>query len=181
MPRDQRLIAVHRGGPLSRANHQRLAKWAADCAAKVLPLFEQHSSDTRPRQALATARDWAAGNIATGVAMRASVACHAAARAATDKAAIAAARAAGHAVATAHFAEHALGGLLYALKALQAANKPIVAELQRRLKSAPAAVRVAVRQGVEQRLKSFKLVLAPVVKQKQQKVKTSAARKSKLR
>ena len=90
--RDRRFIAVHRGGPLDRDSHISLALWAADCAEGVLHLFSQHSEDERPAHALETARAWAHGEVKTGVAMKASLASHAAARNATDKAAVAAAR-----------------------------------------------------------------------------------------
>src|SRR3954469_12188461 len=97
--RDRRFVAVHRGGPLDLARHRLLAMWAADCAEHVLPLFENCSSDDRPRRAIETARAWARGEVRVGAAQKAAVAAHAAAREATDKGAIAVARAAGHAAA----------------------------------------------------------------------------------
>jgi hypothetical protein len=114
--RDRCFVAAHRGGPLDPESHRFLARWAADCAEGVLPLFSRHSRDTRPQQALEVARAWATGEVKTGVAMKVAIAAHAAAREVTEKAAIAAARAAGHAVATAHFADHSMGALLYALR-----------------------------------------------------------------
>lgn len=121
--RDERYIAVHRGGPLSLERHRLLAAWAADCAERVLPLFaEQNPSDNRPRQALEMARAWSRGEITVGEARAASVASHAAAREADEGAARFVARAAGHAVATAHMADHAPGGAVYALKAIRSAT-----------------------------------------------------------
>jgi hypothetical protein len=115
--RDRRFVAVHRGGPLSKEDHRRLAAWAADCAERVLPVFEESSPDPRPRSALDVARAWARGEVPVGQAQKAAVAAHAAAREATGKS-VAAARAAGHAVATAHMAEHSLGAVIYGLQAL---------------------------------------------------------------
>ncbi len=116
--RDPRFIAVHRGGLLSLEHHRLLALWAADCAERLVPWFEKHHpDDDRLRQAIATGRAWACGEVRTGAAMRAALACHAAAREATDATAIAVARATGHAVATAHAADHCLGVAVYTLKA----------------------------------------------------------------
>lgn len=153
--RDRRFVATHRGGPLDRARHARLARWAADCAERVLPLFARCSTDPRPREALATARAWAAGQVPTGAAMKASVAAHAAARSVTDGAASAAARAAGQAVATAHFADHSMGALLYAVKALALSDGSPETELRRQLRKLPVALREPVAEGVARRLASF--------------------------
>src|SRR5881394_2649753 len=116
--RDRRFVAVHRGGPLDKAKHRLLAVWAADCAERVLSLFEECTADDRTRRAIETARAWARGEVSGGTAQKAAVRAHAAAREMTSKSAIAAARAAGHAVATAHMADHSLGAVIYALKAL---------------------------------------------------------------
>jgi len=120
--RDRRFVAVHRGGPLDPARHRLLAAWAADCAERVLPLFEADSRDERPRRAVETARAWARGEVSVGDCQRAAVAAHAAARGAASESATAAARAAGHAVATAHAADHSLGPVIYGLKAVEAAG-----------------------------------------------------------
>jgi hypothetical protein len=156
--RDRRFVAVHRGGPLDKSSHVFLAGWAADCAGVVLHLFQQHSGDERPKRALEIARNWASGSVKTGVAMKASVASHAAAREATDKAAIAAARAAGHAVATAHAADHSMGALLYALKAMEAAGLDSEPELQKWLAKLPDHLREPVTSGVHVRLKKLGIV-----------------------
>lgn len=150
--RDRRFVAVHRGGPLERADHIFLARWAADCAERVLHLFSQQSSDVRPLQALETARAWANGEIKTGIAMKASLAAHAAARQTQDKAAIAAARATGQAVATAHAADHSMGALLYSLKALEAAGAPSGPELELQLAKLPEHLRSPVSSGIYARL-----------------------------
>lgn len=55
--RDPRLIRIRRGGLLSDADQQFLARWAAQCAEHVLLLFEAEGpSDTRPRDAVDAAR-----------------------------------------------------------------------------------------------------------------------------
>ncbi len=121
--RDERFIAVHRGGPLSLHRHRLLAAWAADCAEHVLPLFsDQRPQDDRPWQAIEAARAWSRGEITVGAARAASVAAHAAARDADEGAARCVARASGHAVATAHMADHAPGAAFYAIKAIKAAT-----------------------------------------------------------
>lgn len=159
--RDRRFVALHRGGPLDRESHAFLARWAADCAGRVLHLFTQCSEDNRPKRALEIARAWANGEVRTGAAMKASVAAHAAARQVTDKAAVAAARAAGQAVATAHSADHSMGALLYALKALEALEALEAsggspdAELELQLAKLPDHLRDPVSSGVNARLKKL--------------------------
>jgi len=104
-----------------------LAIWAADCAKRVLPLFEDaFPKDGRPRKAIVACRAW----VRTGVfrmrdIRKAALDSHAAAREAKGKGndtACFAARAAGQAVATAHVPQHAFGAPYYALKAVAAAD-----------------------------------------------------------
>ncbi len=98
-----------------------LAVWAADCAERVLPLFEKaYPRDERPRQAIEACRAWIrTGEFKMATIRAAALAVHAAARAAVENdAACFAARAAGQAVATAHVPQHAYGAAYYALKAL---------------------------------------------------------------
>jgi hypothetical protein len=120
--RDNRFVAVHRGGPLTIGKHHLLAIWAADCAEHVLPLFAACDSDDRPMRAVETARAWTHGKVSVGDARTAAFAAHAAARDSNNKAAAAAARATGHAVATAHMADHSLQAADYALKAIKASG-----------------------------------------------------------
>lgn len=137
---------------MQRESHILLARWAADCAERVLHLFEAKIDDPRPKRAIEVGRAWANNEVRTGVAMKASVAAHAAARAVTDKAAVAAARAAGHAVATAHFADHSMGALIYALIALAAAGESPEAELQMQIARLPEPLKDMVSEGVSSRL-----------------------------
>ena len=102
-----------------------MAAWAADCAGRVLPLFEAaYPGDDRPRSAIEVCRTWVRTGVFRMAEIRgASLAAHAAARDAKgNDAAHFAARAAGQAVATAHVPQHAYGGAYYALKAVAAAD-----------------------------------------------------------
>jgi len=120
--RDRRLVAVHRGGLLDEEKHRLLARWAADCAEHVLPLFTaRYPGDDRPRRAIETARAWSRGEVTVGTAREAAVAAHRAARDVSDPVAREVARAAGHAVATAHMADHELGAAAYAIRAIRLA------------------------------------------------------------
>lgn len=109
-----------------KKQHQMLmAIWAADCAERVLPFFEnEFPNDTRPRKAIEACRTWVKTGIFKMADIRgASLAAHAAAREAKpNSASCFAARAAGQAVATAHVPQHAFGGAYYALKAIVAAE-----------------------------------------------------------
>lgn len=115
------MIAVARGGELSLEHHRLLALWAARCAERVLPLFEEECpGDTRPREAIAAARAWAAGEMpmmraraAGGHAMGAARPLRGAPRFA--------AYAAGQAACVGHVPEHDLGAAAYAIKAAAAA------------------------------------------------------------
>jgi hypothetical protein len=107
-------------------DHKALALWAAECAERVLPFFEEkYPQDTRPGEAIRILREWVAtGKFSMPVIRGASLAAHAAAREVreADAAARFAARAAGQAVATAHVPTHAIGPALYAYKAVAATH-----------------------------------------------------------
>ena len=110
-------------------DHHALATWAADCAERVLELFEEvQPGDKRPRAAMHAARNFAKGKTTVAEARKASLAAHAAARAAGNEAARQAARAAGHAAATAHVPSHAPHAANYAVKAVLAAGGDADAE-----------------------------------------------------
>ncbi len=86
---------------LDKREHRSLVLWAADCAERALPYFEEkYPKDNRPRNAVEAVRAWVRGEIATGEA-RAAFAAHAA----------------GHAAATAHVAGHAAHAASYAVTA----------------------------------------------------------------
>jgi hypothetical protein len=150
--RDRRFAAVHRGGPLDVAGHRLLAGWAAACAEHVLSLFEECSSDDRPRRAVETAKAWARGEVSVGDAQKAALGAHAAAREVAGKAASAAARAAGHAVATAHMADHCLGASTYALKAVEATGASADVERAWQVEQLPDEVRELIVSALGSRL-----------------------------
>ena len=142
--RDHRLIAVHRGGPLTLEHHRQLITWAADCAEHVLPLAGNLSNDQCLLEAIKVARAWAKGEVPVGTAQKASLGAHATAREALTPTATAVARAVGQAVATAHMADHSLGGALYALKAIEADGQPMDLEYHWQLQQLPLELRTLV-------------------------------------
>jgi hypothetical protein len=109
-------------------DHRALGFWAAECAAHLLPYFEEkYSGDSRPREAILTLQEWVyTRKFSMPVIRGASFAAHAAAKKVNheDQAAVFAAHAAGQAVATAHVPTHALGTIFYAIK-LAAAIHPL--------------------------------------------------------
>jgi len=120
-------IAKHRGGPLTRENHQTLIKWSRECSEHVLCLIDKEI-DKRLMYALNVAKEWENDNVPTGVAMKASLGAHAVARQSVDPISEAVARSIGQAVATAHMADHSLGAAFYALKAVKIANRDMKKE-----------------------------------------------------
>jgi len=111
---------------VSKTDHKVLAVWAADCAERVLPYFEEkYPEDTRPRKAIEACREWARTGVFRMADVRnTSLAAHAAARdVQEDNSARSAARAAGQAMATAHVPAHAIAAAIYAATAVRdAAN-----------------------------------------------------------
>jgi hypothetical protein len=112
---------------VKNTGHKILARWAVDCAERVLPCFEEkHPEDCRPRQGIETLRTWInTGVFKMAVIRGASLASHAAAgETGEDNAARSAARSAGQAVATAHVPAHASGAAIYAQQAVYRAARP---------------------------------------------------------
>ena len=135
---------------LSEADRRIVAGWAADCAERVLHLFEvELPGDSRPRDAIARLRAFARGELGVGEARRRFVA-HAAAREVSAPAAAAATRAAGQAASIPHMGAHALGAAAYAAKAagLAAPDRPdaVNDEIRWQLSRMSPPVRVALRQ-----------------------------------
>lgn len=103
---------------LSEIDRRIVAAWAADCAERVLPLFESESpADSRPRDAIARTRAFALGELDTAGEIRRRFVAGRAAHDVTTPQAIAAARAAAQAAGVAHMGAHALGAAAYAAKA----------------------------------------------------------------
>jgi hypothetical protein len=135
---------------LSQADRRIVAVWAADCAERVIGLFEAEApDDTRPRDAIARTRAFARGELDIAEEIRRRFGGHDAARA-VSPAAAAAARAAGQAAGAAHMGAHALGAAAYAAKAagLAAPGRPeaVGEEVRRQLGRMSREVRAALRQ-----------------------------------
>lgn len=102
---------------LSEAERRLVAAWAADCAERVLSVFEaERPEDERPREAIARTRGYAAGERDTAGEIRDRFGGGGSANG-VSRAAAAAARAAGQASAVAHMGAHALGAAGYAVLA----------------------------------------------------------------
>jgi hypothetical protein len=141
--RDNRFVAVHRGGPLSKEQHRQLIRWAHDCAEHVLQLLGENI-DERLKNALRVAKAWELGEVSVGDARKASVEAHAVARESSNPTAIAVARSVGHAVATAHMADHSLGAAWYALKAVKNAGKSMESERKWQNEQLPSEIKELV-------------------------------------
>ena len=108
---------------LTEAERRIVAAWAADCAERVLDLFETAApGDDRPRALLARTRAFARGELGTADEIRRRFVGGVGAGEVADPVAAAAARAAGQAVAVSHMGAHALGAAAYAVKAITLAN-----------------------------------------------------------
>ncbi len=107
------------------SDHQALGIWAAECAERVLPLFEKEfPEDERPRLATVKLREWVTtGEFHMAEVREVSLNAHAAARSAlVGSAARFAARACGQAMATAHVPTHSIAAARYAAKAVWASD-----------------------------------------------------------
>ena len=152
MDRDPRTISQ------SQEDRRAIGLWAADCAERVLPLFEAKApSDARARAAIEGIRAFARGDNRSGQLRSLFSAAYAAAREVGDPAAAAAARAAGLAAATPFMhaqlslnqTKHALGPAMYAARARErAAHDPGAGdqELRWAIRHASPAVREVVRR-----------------------------------
>jgi hypothetical protein len=104
---------------LSEPDRRRVAAWAADCAERVLPLFEAEApADDRPRDAIERARAFSRGELDAAGEIRRRFVAGRAAHAVTSPPAVAAARACAQAAGVAHMGAHALGAAAYAASAV---------------------------------------------------------------
>jgi len=157
----KRVISDREPGTFALDNKERRAigLWAADCAERVLALFEARvSGDTRPREAIEGIRLFGRGGERTARLRSLSWAAYAAARESGDPVAAAAARAAGlaaatayvHALATVHQAKHVLGPAVYGARARELAAGPDSSagdeEIRWAIEHASPAVREVVRR-----------------------------------
>lgn len=135
---------------LSEADRRLVAAWAADCAERVLGLFEAEApADQRPRALIARTRAFARGELNIAEEIRRRFAGGVGASEVGAPAAAAAARAAGQAVGVCHMGAHALGAAAYAVRAASLADpdRPDVVgdEVRWQLEQMSAAVRAALR------------------------------------
>jgi hypothetical protein len=147
----ERIGGVGSPQTLTEADRRIVAGWAADCAQRVLGLFEAVApGDSRPRDAIARTRAFARGEGDVAEEIRRRSVGGSAARETGNPAAAAAAQAAGQAAAIPHMGAHALGAAAYAAKAagLAAPDHPeaLNDEIQWQLSHTSATVRTALRQ-----------------------------------
>lgn len=108
---------------LSEPDRRTVAAWAADCADRTLPLFEQEApDDPRAREAIARARAFSSGELSAAEEIRRRFVAGRAAASASTPAGVAAARSAAQAAGVAHMGAHALGAAAYAVAAVSASR-----------------------------------------------------------
>ena len=135
---------------LSQDERRLVAAWAADCAERVLGLFEAEApDDDRPRALIARTRAFSRGELNTAEEIRRRFAGGVGVGDVTAPAAAAAARAAGQAVGICHMGAHALGAAAYAAKAVGLADpdrpEAVEAEIRWQLDHMTTEVRAALR------------------------------------
>ena len=136
---------------LPESDRRCAAEWAADCAERVLPLFEAEApEDARARDAISRARAFGRGELSAADQIRQRFLAFRAAGAAASPGGTAAARAAAQAAAVAHMGAHALGAAAYSAKAagLASPNDPAALrdEIRWQLAAMSAQVRAALKQ-----------------------------------
>jgi len=135
---------------LSETDRRLVAAWAADCAERVLPLFESEApADDQPRDAIARTRAFARGELDAAGEIRRRFVAGRAAQSVSSPAAVAAARSAAQVSGVAHMGAHALGAAGYAAKAagLARPDQPtaVAEEIAWQVDHMDAAVRTALR------------------------------------
>jgi hypothetical protein len=145
--RDIRFKAIHRGGLLTRKQHELLMEWACGCVKHVLELIDE-KIDSSITHALALGIEWKEGNIRTGDALKAALSCISFAKTTNNPVMTAIARASGQAVATAHMADHSLGAAYYCLKAVKALVKSVEEERSWQTGQIPSEVKEMVLDGL---------------------------------
>ncbi|MFG2511824.1 putative immunity protein [Streptomyces sp. NPDC048584] len=109
---------------LSDADRRVLARWAAGCAERVLPLFDADAGAVREiRDAVERTRRYSHGESSAADEIGKRMVAVKAAKAATTPAGAAAARSVAQAAAVAHMGAHALGAAAYATKAVSLAKR----------------------------------------------------------
>jgi hypothetical protein len=136
---------------LSEDERRLVASWAADCAERVLDVFEAAApGDDRPRRAIERTRGFASGDLDTATQIRRRFDGAVPADEIQSPAAKAAARAAGQALGVCHMGAHALGAAGYAVIAasVDASNRLTAThdEIQWQLAHMTSQVRDALRK-----------------------------------
>ena len=104
---------------LQNQSHRVIALWAFDFAEEsIAQLEKKYPGESRPRETLLAAQDWAAGRIKMRLAQRKILDCHAVAKEIACKEDIARCHAVGQACAVVHTAGHAIGYPVYDLTSL---------------------------------------------------------------
>ena len=132
---------------LSETDRRLVAAWAADCAERVLALFEAEAPhDDRARDGIRRARAFARGQLDAAGEIRRRFVAGRASQSATSPAGKAAAWAAGQAAGVAHMGAHALGAAAFAAKATELADpgRGGAVELDRQVAHMNAGVRDAL-------------------------------------
>ncbi|APZ33327.1 hypothetical protein BOH66_02755 [Microbacterium aurum] len=102
---------------LDDADRRLVALWAADCAERVLPLFEAEApDDDRARDGIERTRAYGRGELDAAGEIKRRFDAGRSAQSVKSPAAVAAARSAGQASGVAHMGAHALGAAAYAAK-----------------------------------------------------------------
>src|SRR4029453_8625434 len=135
---------------LTEAARRLAAAWAADCAERVIALFEAEAPDDgRPRALIARTRAFARGELKTAEEIRRRFVGGVGAGDVKAPAAAAAARVAGQAVAVCHMGAHALGAAAYAANAAGLADpdrpEAVKDEIRWQLEHMSAGLRAALR------------------------------------
>ncbi|WP_354593711.1 putative immunity protein [Frigoribacterium sp. PvP054] len=132
---------------LSENDRRLVAAWAADCAERVLPLFEAEvPEDDRPRDGIARARAFSRGELSAAGEIRRRFVAGRAAQSTASPAGKAAAWSAAQAAGVAHMGAHALGAAAYAAKAAElAAPGGGEAEVRWQVQHMSRSVRAALR------------------------------------
>jgi hypothetical protein len=135
---------------LTEADRRLASAWAADCAERVLALFEAEAPDDgRPRALIARTRAFARGELKTAEEIRRRFVGGLGAGDVKAPAAAAAARAAGQAAAVCHMGAHALGAAAYAANAAGLADpgrpEAVKDEIRWQLEHMSAGLRAALR------------------------------------
>jgi len=139
--RDGRFVAQHRGGPLTKQQHNDLLEWASHCVKHVLVHVGEHSNPSL-QKILDIGEAWKHGKASVGDARNAAFAAIAIANELNDPVKISVTRAVGHVVAVAHMADHSLRAVDYALKALSKAD--ILIERQWQNEQLPTSIKSLV-------------------------------------